>query len=356
MKHFIQREYLGAWLAKLGQSHPRIVFVDGFAGPGIYEDGEPGSPIVALTTARDHQADLSSCEIVMGFFERCPDRAHSLQRQLEEQHVPEHIKVAVVEGTFEDQFGGEVLAEVEEKGQRLAPSFVMIDPFGWTGFPMSLVERIAAHPRSEVLVTFMYQHMNRFWENPEQAENFDELYGTTAWRGIVNEPTPEAKRDKAIEIYRDRLVEAGFVYTYPFEMRDDGNRVLFYLIHATKHLDGLAAMKDAMWRADPGREFRFSDYEASRSEGQLALFGGGFDPADLERLLVGQFGGAGWVDVNTDVREYVLLRTRYRDGHIRRETLGRMQREGRITEDDVRRPPDRNRAFWGPGTLVRILS
>ena len=32
-------------------SFPEILYIDGFAGPGEYEGGEPGSPIIALETA-----------------------------------------------------------------------------------------------------------------------------------------------------------------------------------------------------------------------------------------------------------------------------------------------------------------
>jgi hypothetical protein len=32
----------------------RLVLVDGFAGPGVYEGGEPGSPILMLRAFLDH--------------------------------------------------------------------------------------------------------------------------------------------------------------------------------------------------------------------------------------------------------------------------------------------------------------
>jgi len=34
----------------------RLVFIDGFAGPGIYEGGEPGSPVIALRALLQHGA------------------------------------------------------------------------------------------------------------------------------------------------------------------------------------------------------------------------------------------------------------------------------------------------------------
>ena len=50
-KHEILRRYLGAWFPILtsGGWNRRVIFLDGFAGPGRYSACEPGSPIIADT-------------------------------------------------------------------------------------------------------------------------------------------------------------------------------------------------------------------------------------------------------------------------------------------------------------------
>jgi three-Cys-motif partner protein len=56
-KHRLYERYLGAWWAKLLQSSfPRVTYVDAFAGPGRYLDGEPGSPIMVLDQLLHHEA------------------------------------------------------------------------------------------------------------------------------------------------------------------------------------------------------------------------------------------------------------------------------------------------------------
>ena len=57
-KHQILRKYLDAWLPILGTYNKRIVYIDGFAGPGEYKGGEPGSPIIALEAARIPPGEL----------------------------------------------------------------------------------------------------------------------------------------------------------------------------------------------------------------------------------------------------------------------------------------------------------
>ena len=50
-KHEILQRYLEAWFPILSSYHHRIVYIDGFAGPGRYKGGELGSPIIALGLA-----------------------------------------------------------------------------------------------------------------------------------------------------------------------------------------------------------------------------------------------------------------------------------------------------------------
>jgi three-Cys-motif partner protein len=61
-KHEILRRYLSAWFPILGSKIPRIVYIDGFCGPGRYLGGEEGSPIIALKEALK-QPVLASSEV-----------------------------------------------------------------------------------------------------------------------------------------------------------------------------------------------------------------------------------------------------------------------------------------------------
>lgn len=52
-KHDIYSRYLRRWFPILLGGHnayPSAMYAEGFAGPGIYRDGEPGSPITGLRT------------------------------------------------------------------------------------------------------------------------------------------------------------------------------------------------------------------------------------------------------------------------------------------------------------------
>jgi len=48
----IVRRYLFLWFRILGTSSNRLVYIDGFSGPGRYLNSDQSSPIAALTSAK----------------------------------------------------------------------------------------------------------------------------------------------------------------------------------------------------------------------------------------------------------------------------------------------------------------
>lgn len=54
-KHDLLKRYLGAWFPIMARNNRKLVFLDGFAGPGVYDTGEPGSPLVALRSLVEHR-------------------------------------------------------------------------------------------------------------------------------------------------------------------------------------------------------------------------------------------------------------------------------------------------------------
>ena len=50
-KHTVYRQYLSKWMPIMVHSWKgNVTYAEGFAGPGIYTGGEPGSPVIALQT------------------------------------------------------------------------------------------------------------------------------------------------------------------------------------------------------------------------------------------------------------------------------------------------------------------
>lgn len=342
-KHSIVRRYLQAFFPKLSWAR-RVVFVDGFAGPGVYSGGEPGSPIIALDAAVEHRHDMSECEFVYLFIESDEARLESLRGIIDGRDDPPNITISLRHGAFEDHMS-DVLDSLD--GGQMAPAFVMVDPFGVKGLPLSLLERIAESDRSELLVSVMYESMSRFISTPEFEPHLDSLFGTPAWRDAIS-MDPRLKKMFLRELYSAQLRAIGMPYVRSFELRDEGNRTEYFLVFGTHHLDGLRAMKDAMWKVDAAGGYEFSDFTASGQ--QQTLFASEPDYDQLEALIRERFADDDSVDT-TEIDRYILVETPFRETH-RTPIFRRLQRDEAI---EVERPAGKTRAYWGAGTNIRFL-
>ena len=258
-KHEILKGYLGAWFPILAQSRYRIVYIDGFAGPGVYAGGEEGSPVLALRTAREHPLRDRFNEIVFWFIEHNKKRYTRLGEVLQEKFPDmenkdsDRIRYYVVHGEFARSVEG-TLDEIESEGQNLAPTFAFIDPFGFSNMPMRTVRRILGYLRCEVMVTFMDGYIRRFHD--ERRENaLDEIYGTPDWRQI-----PKSDTDMTyVELYKQELKKAGAKYVMAFEIKDSQGKGIYNLVYATKNIKGMEVMKNAMLKASQAGEYMYSD-------------------------------------------------------------------------------------------------
>ena len=164
---------------------------------------------------------------------------------------------SVDQGEFETVFNG-AIDEIEKKGNRLAPTFAFLDPFGFTGFPMRSISRLLRFEKCEVLVTFMDGFAKRFLDEL-RADALDALFGSPDWR---NAQTFQGEERTAflVELYDHQLrSQAGAKFVRSFEMRDANDRVIYHLFFATRHPEGLRQMKEAMWTVDRRGMYRFSD-------------------------------------------------------------------------------------------------
>jgi len=308
-KHEILRYYLGGWFPILARSTGRVVYIDGFAGPGVYSKGEDGSPVIALDTAVNHiLKPYSRAEIVFLFIESRKDRARKLEEVLSERFpaLPEKIQYIIISDEFEPTIE-RLLEGLEREKAKLAPTFAFIDPFGFTGFSMDLLKRLLRYEKCEILITFMTGFIKRFLDEFRESA-LDKLFGTKEWRNIRN--VGEHKESLLLELFEKQLRDyCGITYTRSFEMVDSNNRIMYHMIFGTNHWLGLKVMKNAMWSVDRRGNYTFSD---RLGRGQTFLI----DYQDEEHwvpkaaeLVYDRFKGQ-TVSVE-DVEKFVIIKTEY---------------------------------------------
>lgn len=346
-KHAILRRYLQAWLPILGRHHGRIVYMDGFAGPGIYSRGEPGSPKIALSAAIEQQQFLKG-EVIFLFIEQDEERLASLHQQIATLPLPERFKVRPHLGDCNEVLA-KILDDLDAAENGLAPAFVFLDPFGFSDTPMSLVARLMQHQRCEIMITFMFEEINRFLKHEKLPDHFDQLFGSTEWRAALTDATPSLRRERLKNLYQQQLkASARAQHVLAFEMRNDSNSLDYILFFGTNSMEGLKKMKEAMWKVDPVAGFTFSD---ATDPSQTVMFTPEPDRDDIRRRLLARFAGQ-TVSVE-QIERFILERTPYRETHYK-SALKAMEAPGMGQVTVTTAKAGRRRGTFPPGTTIRF--
>ncbi|KJC64482.1 three-Cys-motif partner protein TcmP [Agreia bicolorata] len=344
-KHAILRHYLNAWFPVLSSWSKRVVFIDGFAGPGSYAGGEPGSPELALRTLLDHghATRMKETQFVFIFNEFNTERhaeleAHVDKLSVEHKGWPKNVVVKVHNDNFKT-VAEQILTSLGD--DRMAPTFAFVDPFGYKDVPLELIARLMKYKQSELFIYWDANSANRFATGNIVDEHFEALFGTDEFKNAP--PAGDANRMPFLhDLYRRQLAaQCGFRYVRSFQMVNSGNRTGNYLFFGTRSLKGLDKMKYAMWQVDPTGNFRFSDM----LNNQAVLFDVTPDFTVLEDALLLEFSGQ-TVDID-DVVTYVIEFTPFHAGHVKMKTLKPMQAAGRISS-----PNQKRAGQFPPGTLI----
>jgi len=313
-KHAILERYLKAWFPILSQQSYRaqrrteqILFIDGFAGPGEYTKGQPGSPVIALTAALQHTKPFP-VPIQFLFIEEREDRFAQLESVLTRyrEQIQQSGKIQLVSPRRGDcdTVLSEMLNQHEKAGTHFGPALAFLDQFGYSAVPMQLIARILAFPQCEVFSYLDYKGMNRWITDPYKAPSFDRAFGGSEWRGAINLPESE-RRIYLLNTYKEALRErAKAKYVCSFSMFDKFGGPLYWLIFGTNNLRGLEEMKKAMWQVDANGGFQFSDED---SPGQLRLLDEKFDETWLAEQLANNL--AERTMTAAQIKEYVLVTT-----------------------------------------------
>jgi three-Cys-motif partner protein len=301
-KHGILHRYAVVFASKAGSTTPggRVVFLDGYAGPGQYDDGSPGSPLLFTRSARS----VESYRQVRGFFvERNGDHFANLCRVLAE--VGDQ-RLTPLRGELDEHLA-DVLAEAAG-----AALFAFLDPFGPALARERLTgELLARRPwPTEVLLHFslrtvartggLVRAANRHGRDATHSEalvidRVDRFLGGTWWQQAFAEI--QDKDDLVTATAVAQQVADGFCRTVeqatgfrsvsmPIRVRPD-HAPIYLLVLFTRHPEGVWQFANALgkggldwqiaWRGEEEAKTRLVE-EATGQPGLFSVPEYQFDP------------------------------------------------------------------------------
>lgn len=206
LKHGILKRYPTVFTSKTGRkaSEGRVVYLDGFAGPGRYEpeegqsEGPEGSPLLAVRTANSVETFRRKLHCV--FVERNARHYENLRQTLEREAA--NVEYEVLKGDV-NQHLTHVLNAATNR-----PLLAFLDPFG-TGLPYAEMTgqllRRPSWPATEVLLNFNLQSVWRIGGLLADAEVSNPSVQLDALLGDDWLPAEEPVNKKTSENHPQRI-------------------------------------------------------------------------------------------------------------------------------------------------------
>lgn len=342
IKHLVYRHYLGCWMGKVLQKFPEAAIIDGFAGPGEYECGADGSPIIVAKMFLDHHSSAKLKHLHLVAQEERSDRVQHLVRQVVLLRVDPRLHIDVREpASFPVVLT--TLTAVAHRDNERRPVLWILDPYNWEPVPATVVDACLRGPRDEVMLTFFVDEVYRFMNSPAHETAITRYLGTDEWKELRTVSHEGMCKSALIDLYCRRLRDGSGVLTGQFSIGVKNQTPRYAIIFATHSPAGLECWNPVTWRLD----HRGGQILALKPE-QLDMFATGMTPTEKLAADLKRFEGR---EVKWDELMAFVRRSNFLDKHVR-EALSLLAVDGLALRVD----PLDSRSPWPDGSVVRFYT
>lgn len=349
IKSRIVAKYFWAWAKVITSASKgrvnRIAYMDLFAGPGRYSDGTPSTPVIVLQKALK-EPDLRE-KLVTVFNDKNQSNAQSLRETIDA--IPRIETLKYPPQVRNEEVGQKMVDFLQN--MRLVPTLLFIDPWGYKGLSLALINSVVQNWGCDVVFFFNYNRINPGLNNVAVREHMNDLFGENRVEAICEKLEglgPEDRETLIIEELSQALKELGARYVLPFTFKNEqGTRTKHYLIFGSKNFKGYEIMKEIMARESSDQEQgvgSFAYFPASVNQPTLFALTRPLD--DLEEMLATEL--AGQRLAMREVYERHSVGTPYIKSNYKK-VLTKMEASGRIRAEP---PAERRRRSKGEVTFA----
>lgn len=310
--------YLKPYVQKVLYTRKPIVYVDCFAGKGVFEDGNPGSPVIALDTMKECLAhtQMNSWSIRPYFIDL--NYASDLEQNLAQYNLPAG---RVISGKYEEEIKN-ILSQ--NSGSNV---FLYIDPYGIKALSHSFFDEFATSKKfnsiellinlnsfgfiregcrvmgvsfgdESVLEDLIEYETTKLEKNEKSVALLNEIAGGDYWQEIIQKKNRnEIDTKEAEQLFAQKYCERlGKHYQYVLNMPlriKKGQAPKYRMVHATNHVSGCLLMVDNICN-------RWQLMKDIQTSGQLSLFDEDIDNNIIDELELSN-------KVRSHIRKYSSL-------------------------------------------------
>ena len=251
IKASIVSEYFPSYCKIIVKKHlpKEIRYIDLFAGPGVYEDGNPSTPILIANHCRND--DFLKQNVKMVFND------NNYHQELKENFLKEFP-----EGTFNHNphFGKSTVGNCKQITQFLCrnthdgrhneyPSLLFIDPFGYKGIETKVLAQFLTNWGNEVFLFVNTKRIHPALENEKFEGLMNDLFPTT-YQKIKNDRRYKATVSERLNLIieslgqeYEKLLNGKVFYTAFKFQEEDIETTSHYILHITKGARGYDLIK-----------------------------------------------------------------------------------------------------------------
>lgn len=236
IKSEILNEYFKAWAAILlkGQRYKKIdklIYVDLFSGPGLYDDGKPSTPIKILNSIYQSKGEFIDYDkSVMTFFN---DKSTKLADDLKSnfQNLPYYDdlthKPIIANGVASQKM-------LENYLQSANPSLTFIDPLGY-GYTQNMLLYSVKNWGSDLFMLFNFNRIRAAIRNELVKENMQSIF-VAYYIEIIEfyktENSPHKREEFIIKTFEKIFADKGYLilkFKVNFPNKNQTSHYLFFI-------------------------------------------------------------------------------------------------------------------------------
>lgn len=255
IKDQVLASYMPPYIRKVNKLGKPILFIDGYAGPGKFDDGKPGSPLIISNAAKKHATQCYEAHF------------YNIDKNY-------HIKLDSIlkKGGWypaSQAHLGDSLREIKKIPEILSDQtvFLYLDPFGLKGCGFDILKPFLSRNQAystEILLTMNMPGVPRLAarhavENGRQDEKtikanhemLTNVFGGEYWQDIMwkKDSTDEERLTALMDAYLNKLKQyLPFTGSCPVRLKTD-KRIKYFIVFASRSSEAMVLLNNIMVNA-----------------------------------------------------------------------------------------------------------